>query len=144
MSLAADCNVHVVKMDQCIYGLLTRGPGNVPTPAMKPTKWMTSSIHMAKRLSKTCANSHTHQALEGGRPAAAAFYPAQLIIQLRRGTRDTAEAEGHLQNAIAWQHEGEVHHVQEEEEQRLAEEQRSADNPRHLSSKFGQAGATPM
>ena len=41
--------VSSVVSDQCEYGLLTPGPGGVPMPAKKPTRWASSSPHMLKR-----------------------------------------------------------------------------------------------
>jgi hypothetical protein len=46
--------VSTVVSDQCEYGLLTPGPKGEPMPAKKPTRWMSSSPHMLKRLSRRC------------------------------------------------------------------------------------------
>ena len=54
--MAAICKmhgVHLVTADPCMYGLET--PSTIdgsPAPAMKPTRFLTSSIHMARRLQK--------------------------------------------------------------------------------------------
>ena len=77
---------------QCCYGLASRGPHG-ELPAKKPTMSASSSVHMLARLSKKCDKSHRHQQLTEGRAAAAAFYPPQLIEQILRGIRDTADAE---------------------------------------------------
>ena len=79
--------------DQCEYGLLTPGPNGKPMAAKKPTKWMSSSPHMLKRLSKRCSKNHAHQQLVGGRAKAAENYPLELITQILRGMRDTADFE---------------------------------------------------
>ena len=79
--------------DQCQYGLLTPGPDGTPTPAKKPTRWASSSTSMLARLSSRCKGGHEHQHLIGGRAANAAFYPPELITDILRGMRDTADAE---------------------------------------------------
>ena len=84
--------VLTVVSDQCQYGLMTPGPDGRLMPAKKPTRWASSSIQMTKRLSKRCDKSHMHQHLMGGRAANAAFYPPELITEILRGIRDTADA----------------------------------------------------
>ena len=79
--------------DQCEYGLLTPGPNGEPMAANKPTKWMSSSPHMLKRLSKRCSKDHIHQQLVGGRAKPADNYPLELITEMLRGMRDTADFE---------------------------------------------------
>ena len=54
--------------DQCEYGLLTLDANGVPTPAKKPTRWMSSSPFMLHRLSRQCSGDHIHQHLVGGEP----------------------------------------------------------------------------
>ena len=86
--------VHLATADQCMYGLET--PSAVdksPAPAMKPNKFMTSSIHMARQLQKRCDHSHVHQQLVGGRCKDAAYYPLPLIRAMLHGMRDTTVAE---------------------------------------------------
>ena len=48
---------------------------------------------MARRLSKRCSRTHTHQHLLGGRAEAASFYSLELITEILRDTRDTADFE---------------------------------------------------
>ena len=78
---------------QCEYGLLTPDSDGVPTPAKKPTRWMSSSSFMLERLSRRCSGDHTHQHLSGGRAKAAEDYSIELITEILRGIRDTADAE---------------------------------------------------
>ena len=85
--------VSSVVSDQCEYGLLTPGPGGVPMAAKKPTRWASSSPHMLKRLSKRCSKTHEHQQLQGGRAKACENYPIELITEILRGIRDTADHE---------------------------------------------------
>ena len=79
--------------DQSEYGVLTPGPDGEPMDAKKPTKWMSSSPHMLKRLPKRCSKNDVHQQLVGGRAKAAENYPLELITQILRGMRDTADFE---------------------------------------------------
>ena len=92
-SISRMAGVHLVTADQCAYGLTT--PSQVdgtPAPAMKPTKFLTSSIFMAKRLQARCDRSHVHQQLTGGRCKDAAYYPLPLIRAILRGIHDTSVA----------------------------------------------------
>ena len=70
------------------------GDPSVQMPALKPTRFMTSSPQMAAVLDKQCPRIHTHQPLVGGRCAQAAFYPLGLIKAILIGIRNTAIAEG--------------------------------------------------
>ena len=79
--------------DQCEYSLLTPGPNGKPTPAMKPTRWASSSSHMLKRLCTPCKRHHVHQHLVGGRAKDAENYSPELMIEILRGMRDTADFE---------------------------------------------------
>ena len=45
--------VDTVVSDQCEYGLLTPGPGGVPTPARKPTQWAFNSPLDAEAFEQT-------------------------------------------------------------------------------------------
>ena len=93
VALLAMPKVSSVVSDQCEYGLLTPGPGGVPMPAKKPTRWASSSPHMLKRLSKRCSKDHDHQQLVGGRAKACENYAPELITEILRGIRDTADHE---------------------------------------------------
>ena len=79
--------------DQCEYGLLTPDAHGNPTPAKKPTRWMSSSPYMLKRLSRRCSGGHVHQHLVGGRAKAAEDYSLELVTEILRGMRDTADHE---------------------------------------------------
>ena len=48
---------------------------------------------MMARLQTRCDKSHPHQHLVGGRAKDAASYPPELITEILRGIRDTADAE---------------------------------------------------
>ena len=88
--------VGVVRGDQCMFGLTTRGASaDEKRLAKKPTKFMSSSPHMVRQLEKKCDRSNSHQILEGARCADAAFYPIKLIRAILKGIQDTTEAERH-------------------------------------------------
>ena len=93
LKLLRQKGVECVVSDQCQYGLTTPGPDGVLLPAKKPTRWASSSPSMLSRLSRRCNNDHVHQHLIGGRAAAAAYYAPELITEILRGMRDTADAE---------------------------------------------------
>ena len=79
-----------------MYGLLTPGAEGKPTPAKKPTTFMTSSRQMADLLSRRCDGSHKHQPLVSGRCKNAAFYPLKLVQTILQGIRNTKDAEDAL------------------------------------------------
>ena len=56
-------NIHVVKADQCAYGLVTPSEADPSQliPALKPTKFMTNSRVMADQLSRRCSDDHVQQ-----------------------------------------------------------------------------------
>ena len=87
IELLAYNEVHIAKADQCQFGLTTPGEGGKSMPALKPTKFMTNSVPMAKVLTRTCKRDHTHQPLTGGQCADAAFYPIPLVRALIKGIR---------------------------------------------------------
>jgi hypothetical protein len=95
--MAAICKMHGVHLaiaEQCMYGLETPSAiDGSPAPAMKPTRFLTSSIHMARRLQKRCGHSHVHQQLVGGRCKDAAYYPLSSVRSMLRGMHDTAMAQ---------------------------------------------------
>ena len=93
MRLLQHPKVATVTSDQCEYGLLTPDAHGNPTPAKKPTRWMSSSPQMLKRLSRRCKGDHVHQHLVGGRAKAAEDYSLELVTDILRGMRDTADHE---------------------------------------------------
>ena len=58
-------------------------------PIMKPTRWLSSSIQMLRRLSSKCRNEHKHGSLLNGKAAGAAIYPQKLCVDILKGIRDT-------------------------------------------------------
>lgn len=92
VDLLNDKRVHRTVADQCMYGLVTWTADGTWMAAKKPTRFATSSSHMAARLGRRCDKSHSHQHLLGGRAAEAAFYPRRLTLEMLRGIRDTPDA----------------------------------------------------
>ena len=56
---------------------------------MKPTRWLSSSKQMLRRLSSKCRNEHKHGSLLNGKAAEAAIYPQKLCVEILKGIRDT-------------------------------------------------------
>ena len=73
----------IVVGDMCRFGMTTTSGGKTGL-AMKPTKFMTNSMMVAKRLGKRCLNrvlgmkDHEHVQLEGSRTKQAQKYPNEL------------------------------------------------------------------
>ena len=86
-------SVYVTKCHQCQYGAISRTDSGGVAPILKPTRFMSNSLAMLKRLSKVCKGDHQHQALLGGRAAAAAFYPLPLLRAILQGVADTTKAD---------------------------------------------------
>ncbi len=74
--------------DMCQFGMTTKGADGVERPAMKPTKWATTSDEIAWRLGKRCNKKHQHGSLLDGKAAKAAEYPDKLCVEILKGTRD--------------------------------------------------------
>ena len=56
---------------------------------MKPTRWLSSSEAMLRRLSSKCQRDHEHGSLLNGKAAQAAVYPDRLCVHIWKGMRDT-------------------------------------------------------
>ena len=99
-SLSETDGVYIVKTDQCMFGLATRGKrwGQV-SAARKPTKFMTNSYNIARELERPCDGTHSHQALLDGRAKAAERYPPALCRAICRGL--TKEVQNHVQHLNA-------------------------------------------
>ena len=74
--LRQDPRVAEVVGHQCRYGLRTRGPDGAWMPALKPTRFLSSSEAILEQLGLRRRGTHRHQQLLGsGRASAAAIYP---------------------------------------------------------------------
>ena len=77
--------VQIVTGDQCQYGLRVREEEELNR---KPTRFLVNSERMAGKLSRRCDNSHSHQALEGGRAKLAEKYPKELCKAMVQGLKE--------------------------------------------------------
>ena len=77
-------NVNQVVAHQCAFGLVSEDKLGV-APAMKPTRFLTNSVAIAERLHRRCSRDHRHVQLLGGRAAAAAKYPRELVEAILEG-----------------------------------------------------------
>ena len=92
--------VYTVTCDQCQFGLTTKGDvEGERMPAMKPTKFITTSPQMIEQLGLRCDRSHKHRHLTGGRCAETAFYPLPLIRAILKGIAKTRDFEESVQHA---------------------------------------------
>ncbi len=73
----------------CQYGMAIIDESGASVPIMKPTRWLSSSIQMLRRLGSTCQNEHKHGSLLNGKAARAAIYPQKLCVEILKGIRDT-------------------------------------------------------
>jgi hypothetical protein len=71
----------------CQFGMMSRigGVGSELGPVLKPTGFMTNSVHIANELQKVCPRYHAHVPLVVGRAAGAAIYPPGLCRAICRG-----------------------------------------------------------
>ena len=65
--------------DQCQYGFVTLDPDGASKPAKKPTRFVSNGRRIFEELCRRCPGDHSHQPLMGGRAAAAAEYPDDLL-----------------------------------------------------------------
>jgi hypothetical protein len=73
----------------CQYGMVIIDDSGTSRPIMKPTRWLSSSVPMLRRLSAKCQNEHTHGSLLNGKAAGAAIYLQMLCVEILKGIRDT-------------------------------------------------------
>ena len=73
----------------CQYGMSIIDESGASVPIMKPTRWLSSSKQMLRRLSSKCKNEHKHGGLLNGKAAEAAIYPQKLCVEILKGIRDT-------------------------------------------------------
>ena len=88
-------DVHVIRADQCQFGAVNTvgghwadGRGDM-APIIKPTRFMSKSVPMLKRLHRVCNGGHVHQPMLGGRAASSACYPLPLLQAILQGMSDT-------------------------------------------------------
>ena len=96
LELMGNPHIGVVVGDQCCYGLKARVSKSPEEylPAMKPTRFLSTSEEVLKRLSRRCKRAHKHQQLHGGRASAAAIYPPGLCRAILKGIEAQKLREG--------------------------------------------------
>ena len=98
-------DVHVVRCHQCQFEAKSATGANWKDSAgdkalvLKPTKFMSNSVQMLRRLHRLCKGGHPHQPLLGGRAAGAAFYPVPLMKAILQGMTDTEHANDVVQQS---------------------------------------------
>ena len=78
-------HLYAITMDMCQFGMTTPNTRGEPTPAKKPTRWLTNSPCLAEELERHCPGTHTHEPLMGGRAKAAPVYPPKLCAAIVTG-----------------------------------------------------------
>ena len=89
MRLANQDGVNTMVGHLCQYGMVVADDSGTSRPIMKPTRWLSSSVPMLRRLSAKCQNQHKHGSLLNGKAAGAAIYPQKLCVDILKGIRDT-------------------------------------------------------
>jgi hypothetical protein len=77
----------------CQFGLTARA-GEKQTPAMKPTRFLSSAEEVLRHLDRKCPRTHQHQRLSQGRARDAAIYPPELCHAMLRGIEAQRRREG--------------------------------------------------
>ncbi len=89
VQLGAREGVGAVVAHQCQFGLETTGADGGRAPAMKPTRFMSSSPAVLEALSRRCLGGHAHAPLLGGtRARDAAVYPPGLCEAIAQGAAE--------------------------------------------------------
>ena len=105
--------VNQVVAHQCAYGLVSEDKLGV-APAMKPIRFLTNSSAIAERLQRRCTRDHRHVQLLGGRAAAAAKYPKELVDAILEGYEiERASTIFTLEDAMTAVHIDNLHEDQE-------------------------------
>ena len=58
-------HLYAITMDMCQFGMTTPNARGEPTPAKKPTRWLTNSPCLAEQLEQHCPGTHVHEPLLG-------------------------------------------------------------------------------
>lgn len=70
----------------CRFGMQSTLEDRVTmAPVAKPTRWLTSSRHVAEALNRRCLGGHRHAVLVSGRASAAQVYPKALCQAIVKG-----------------------------------------------------------
>jgi hypothetical protein len=88
--------VATVINDACVFGMKAVGPDGVERLVKKPTRWMSNAPALLRRLAARCSGCHAHTQLLGGRAAAAAVYPPELVVAIVRGLQAQREEDSRI------------------------------------------------
>ena len=92
--LAAEKGVITGVGHMCQYGMQHIESDGKASDVLKPTRWMSTSACLLKRLTKKCPGDHEHTTLLGAsKTKAAAIYPPELCRQLLLGVQDQFQLE---------------------------------------------------
>jgi hypothetical protein len=87
--LAGKPDVSTTVGHMCRYDMKVDDELGVKKLVMKPTRWLSSSEAMLRRLSSKCQRDHEHGSLLNGKAAQAAVYLDRLCVEILKGMRDT-------------------------------------------------------
>ena len=87
--------VYVTQVDQCMFGLATRGrKTGAMVPARRRMRYATNAYHIAAELDKRCDGSHKHQPLTGATVQEGSNTPIGICRAICRGlVRELAKRE---------------------------------------------------
>ena len=95
VNLNSDPRVSTTTCHMCQYGMQHRDKDGVLRHVLKPTRWMSTSPYILKRLSRKCprgcksVGGHEHTTLFGAeKTKAASVYPPALCREILLGTRE--------------------------------------------------------
>ena len=92
-------SVSTVTSDACVFGMRAVGEDGQERPVKKPTRWMSNAPRLLRSLGYRCCGRHQHTPLLGGRAAAAAVYPPELVLAIVKGLQAQREEDARLDKA---------------------------------------------
>ena len=92
-------SVSTVTCDACVFGMKAIDEDGQEKPVKKPTKWMSNAPRLLRSLGYRCSGRHQHTQLLGGRAAAAAIYPPELVLAIVKGLQAQREEDARLGKA---------------------------------------------
>ena len=85
----------------CAFGMTSTDDEGRVGPVLKPTRFLSNSPPMLRRLSKLCKRDHVHQKLEGGkRTQMSSFHPLPLLKAILQGITDTQHCTGMTEHLV--------------------------------------------
>ena len=113
--------VATIDSDMCQFGMCAKNQAGVMQLVLKPTKWMSNSRHILRRLVRSCPcrkggdnaeivpagnlraarhQLHRHTPLLSGRAAKAQEYPPDLCLEILRGLRNQIDEDSSITRVI--------------------------------------------